>query len=376
MKQILPIFLIAIFFTSCGTKQREKSDELIHTIVYAGEEKFAAWPANNGAWSWGDNEILTGLTIGDLVLREGHNIANPKSFLSRSTDGGLTWKLESPANYVKDSLNPTELTKKLNFSHPDFALRVSCAGYHGNATPEGSFFYSYNRGKTWNGPYLFGKLNDEEELKGMELNARTDYIVEGKDECTVMMAARITGDSEESIRPFCARTTDGGLSFQFVGWINPEEKGDRALMPATVRITDNKLVTTIRIINREKEAFRVEGHESVDNGKNWKKLGKVSDNGPWGGNPPAMVKLDDGRLCCVYGHRGKCQIIARYSSDQGKSWSDEHVLRDNYYRDQFDDRDLGYPRLLKLPDGKLIAIYYWANKETPNSHIAATIWKP
>jgi hypothetical protein len=376
MQRLLSIILIAIIFSSCGTTKKECSNEPIHSIVYAGEAKFAAWPANNGAWDWGDNHILTGLTIGDLVLKKGHNIANPKSFISRSKDGGLTWELESPANYVKDSLNPTELKEKINFKHPDFALRVSCKGYHGNNTPEGSFFYSYDRGKTWMGPYSFGSLNNAEELQGMELNARTDYIVDGKDECTVMMAAREQGDSEKSIRPFCARTTDGGLTFQFVGWVITEITKNRALMPATVRCSDNKLVTTVRIINKDEEIFTVEAHESVDNGKSWKNLGKVSDNGPWSGNPPALVKMDDGRLCCVYGHRGTCQIIARYSSDEGKTWSDEHILRDNYFRDEFDDRDLGYPRLLKLPEGKLIAIYYWANKETPNSHIAATIWKP
>jgi len=40
-----------------------------------------------------------------------------------------------------------------------------------------------------------------------------------------------------------------------------------------------------------------------------------------------------------------------------------------------DERDLGYPRLLKRNDGHLVAIYYWSTKEHPY-HISATIWKP
>lgn len=375
MKHLVQATLILAIFSNCSNPRKTNTDDFIHTIVYAGEDKFAAWPANNGAWNWGDNEILTGLTIGDLILREGHNIANPKSYISRSKDGGVTWELESPLNYVKDTLYLTTLKEKIDFTASEFALRVSCTGYHGNKTPIGSFFYSYDRGKTWNGPFRFDNLNDEEELKGMELTARTDYLIEGKNECTVMMAARKAGDSN-SIRPFCARTTDGGLTFKFLSWVVPGTTNYKALMPATVRCSPEKLVTIVRTRSYDGENMWVEAYESVNNGNSWNLLGKIADNGPWGGNPPSLVRLDDNRLCCVYGHRGECKIIARYSNDEGKTWGGETILRNDYHRDQFDDRDLGYPRLLKLPNNKLIVIYYWATKETPNSHIAATIWKP
>jgi hypothetical protein len=39
-------------------------------------------------------------------------------------------------------------------------------------------------------------------------------------------------------------------------------------------------------------------------------------------------------------------------------------------------KDLGYPRLVQRPDGKLVAMYYWATKENPEQHIAASIWQP
>lgn len=38
--------------------------------------------------------------------------------------------------------------------------------------------------------------------------------------------------------------------------------------------------------------------------------------------------------------------------------------------------DMGYPRLARRTDGKLVAMYYWASSEHPQQHIAATIWQP
>ena len=38
--------------------------------------------------------------------------------------------------------------------------------------------------------------------------------------------------------------------------------------------------------------------------------------------------------------------------------------------------DLGYPRMVQRPDGKLVTIYYFTTSENPEQHIAATIWDP
>ena len=36
--------------------------------------------------------------------------------------------------------------------------------------------------------------------------------------------------------------------------------------------------------------------------------------------------------------------------------------------------DLGYPRMVQRPDGKVVTIYYFNTKDVPAQHIAATIW--
>jgi hypothetical protein len=119
----------------------------------------------------------------------------------------------------------------------------------------------------------------------------------------------------------------------------------------------------------------IDAYASNDEGREWAFLSRVGETGAHNGNPPALTRLADGRLCCVYGQRDRRQMIARYSRDEGASWSEELVLRDDYASLQ-DDQDLGYGRLFQRSDGCLVATYYWATKDRPHQHIAATIWAP
>ena len=58
------------------------------------------------------------------------------------------------------------------------------------------------------------------------------------------------------------------------------------------------------------------------------------------GNPPSLLKLADGRLCLTYGVRARpYRMQARFSGDQGKTWSEPFVLRDDGAA-----ADVGYPR--------------------------------
>ena len=92
-------------------------------------------------------------------------------------------------------------------------------------------------------------------------------------------------------------------------------------------------------------------------------------------NPPATVRLADGRIACAYGDRQVREIRGRYSSDQGATWGPEFVIRDGF-GSLDDDPDLGYVRLVQRTDGRLVAMYYWATPEHPQQHIAASIWTP
>ncbi len=61
-------------------------------------------------------------------------------------------------------------------------------------------------------------------------------------------------------------------------------------------------------------------HQTVNAGPFVSKVGHTEDGNDRNGNPPAMVRTRDGRLCCVYGNRSRRQIIARMSADSGAMW--------------------------------------------------------
>ena len=84
-----------------------------------------------------------------------------------------------------------------------------------------------------------------------------------------------------------------------------------------------------------------------------------------------MIRLADGRICLTYGVRAApYRMCAKLSSDGGKTWSKEIVLRDDG-----GGRDIGYPRSVQQSDGKIVTVYYfWDKKTGPERYIAATIW--
>ncbi len=99
----------------CATESNGNNKISMENIIVALEEgKFHGWPANNGVWAWDDGqEILVGFSYGRFVEQKGHNIEGRSedaegilSRLARSTDGGRTWMVEDPTNYVGDGIEP------------------------------------------------------------------------------------------------------------------------------------------------------------------------------------------------------------------------------------------------------------------------------
>ena len=336
-----------------------------HVILYQEPGRFGGWPANHGIWSWGD-EILVGFERAYYQSNEkGHSIVPDRPAdqgLARSLDGGETWRLEDPGELACGFENPFLPPEEINFGHPDFAMKCGGSG----------FFTSYDRGKSWQGPY---RLPDF----GRKLTSRTDYLVLGPKECIFFLSAfepKVEAGLQD--RAFCVHTRDGARTFEFLSWITGEPIAVRSVMPSTVRGSKEQLISALRrrhdMLGGDtvKPTCWIDVYHSFNGGQCWEFLSKVADTGNWNGNPPSMVRLHDDRLCVVYGYRNApFGIRARLTFDEGKTWGDEIILRD-------DGRtwDLGYPRMVQRLDGKLVTIYYYTTDHNPEQHIAATIWKP
>ena len=355
-----------------------KADDVEHVKVYYEAGRFGGWPANYGMWNWG-NEILVGYSKGwhkNLGATRHHiDREKPEEFwLGRSVDGGITWTHEHPAK--QGSLIPrgpalhgtetpglklpeiTVLKEPMDFSHPDFCLTFRMENYHGALS---RFEYSYDRGKTWKGPYALPNFG----AKGTA--ARTDYIINGKHDAHFFIT--LAKENGREGRPVCVRTRDGGVTWSLEGDIGPEPAGF-AIMPSTLRLSETELLTTLRC--REGTFRWISQWRSLDNGKTWTQEANPVDYAGEG-NPPQLNHLKDGRICLTYGQRAyPYSIRALISDDKGKTWGPHIIIRGDGM-----DRDIGYVRSIVRPDGKVVTTYYISDEKTgPERYIGASIWDP
>ncbi len=308
--------------------------------IYREPGRYAGWPANYGIWSWG-NEIVIGFTVGYADEEGGfHARDRDRPFVAmqaRSLDGGETWQVDptpcrTPGNrgilsadeHVNVDLSaaqaidlglansPEACPGGIDFSHPDFALMCARTGLGGGTLAW--FYTSVDRCNSWDGPFalpMFGQSG---------VDARTDVLITDSNECLLFLtAARVDGSEGKGV--FCARTTDGGRSFEFVSWVAQAESG-YAIMPSSVRLSDTRIVTAVRCreggTSTDPARCWIDLYASDDNGTTWSYMNQpVPDTGR-GGNPPMLIRLADGRLCLTYGvRRPPYGIRAKISEDGG-----------------------------------------------------------
>lgn len=347
-----------------------------HVTVYDNPGSFAAWPANRGIWSWGD-EILVGFTEGIWKRASSGHCIEPEcqhhGRLARSLDGGETW-FPRPVKSQRAKFEGFDAHHEpINFKAPGFAM--TCWMSHFNS---GTSFYSfsYNKGKTWSGPYALPMFG----FPGVM--ARTDYQVINKKICRLFLTGAKDRGGEGLA--FCVETNDGGLTWHGKGMIAFEIKdryGDGfTIMPSTVQLdSSEELVCCVRTRNFDGCGLTV--CRSENGGQSWDTISKPQSNMERG-NPAHMIKLADGRLMITYGAREKpFGIRAMLSEDGGKTWGWEldngkPVGNELLLRDDGETWDLGYPRTVQRPDGNCVTVYYLNSLKRERSTIEATIWKP
>lgn len=383
IKQLLTIvFLLFTFFNSNAVENKKNIQEYPHHVkVYYEKGKYGGWPANWGIWNW-EKEILVGFSQADHEDKTKSHTFNKNSSIAkfaRSLDGGVSWSIEDAYengiteatvehNIINKSIPARVLNEKIDFTHPDFAITFRMCDM---IVGPSSFYFSYNRGKKWNG--AFKLMVDFRDRNPAGIVTRTDYIIDGKNELTAFFTVGFVEGDKNWREVACVRTTDGGITWNLLSWIG--QQGINSIMPCSIRLDSKQILSVIRRTSPPKMVSFL----SNDNGNTWNQLNDpvVVDSS---GNPPALLKLKDGRLCLVYGIRksdtlaGGIGIYVAFSSDKGKTWSKPNLLRGN------DGAcwDIGYPRSVELPNGKVVALYYYNNADAGDKfrYLAATIFDP
>ena len=382
----LAAFLCAFSAASPLAAKHVRAQNVRHGVAFQQQGYFTGWPANEGSWLW-DDEIVVGFEKAQyLAQTDDHSLDRSTACLSlaRSSDGGKTWK-EQPVPEFAPPIYLEEPARVFQKGKPVKRSRQNCPGV-ADMTADGFalklrgdvFYVSYDKAHSWEGPYALPVFEEDGAL--VIPAARTQYHVLGPKSALIFMSSvgpRSEGEKAERGRTYVMRTDDGCKSFQFASWIGPDleetASGEEkkypvySVMPSVVCIGDGHYIAALR--QRIHKRKWTDIYESKDEGKTWTFLSKAEEDS---GNPPALVALKDGRLALVYGWRGKNMgVRARLSSDKGRSWSDEYILRDDAKT-----WDLGYVRAHALANGDILALYYYNTPDIPQQHIAYTVWTP
>ena len=348
-----------------------------HVVVYREAGRFAGWPANHGIWSWGD-EILVGFSRGTYKDRGPyHHIDHdrargvppgPQPRRRRHLGGRAAGAAGGARRHARDAprhssrrgprrRRPVDLPEPIDFAHPDFAMTVRMEDAN---TGTSRYYFSYDRGHTWRGPYrlpTFGQAG---------VMARTDYLVNGPSDCHLFLTAS-KPDGKEG-RPFAARTTDGGLSWRFLGFIGPEPSrlrhhaGDGPGLADGPGDDDPPQGPAAELDRRLRLARRRPDVVVPLDPRARHRRGQPAEPAPPPRRPPRLI----------YGVRARPYgIRARLSADRGATWGPAIVLRDDG-----GSTDVGYVRSVLRPDGKVVAVYYFSDRSGPDRYIGATIWDP
>lgn len=356
---------------------------MMFTTVYRKEGVYAGWPANHGAWQWGD-EFLVGFMIGayddDFGNGAGHMIKAPYSkLLARSWDGGETWDTEHPNR--KFDAKYADRPPRLDLNKADTIVRV-CGRYDTggeDCTKMGGFYISEDRGHDWRGPYAFSGLLP---------------VLGGENHCTAR-----TRHNFSHLFLSAAKENQWGTDWVFVAHhdgknfiFNPERDivlrdHYRAVMPS-ITYSGPYTLCALRRKGRGHNWIDIVRKKHGEDGWSgpWQLMAQpdelkgIADTGAFNGNPPALrsfyIRKEKDhiyRSICCYANRSARALCAVYSDDHGSTWSEPVVL------EQGDNSDIGYPQLFQRSDGLAVCVYYWvageASAENPQ-HIRACIFDP
>ena len=133
------------------------------------------------------------------------------------------------------------------------------------------------------------------------------------------------------------------------------EKGKSFFEPSTVQTKSGKLLMVLR----EEIGGYVHTCESFDHGRTWQNLRQLE---LWG-YPSHAIRLKNDNILIVYGRRKTPHgIRVAVSRDEGATWSQEIVLRDD-----LDGKDLaynlGYPSVIEYEPNRLFSVYYGEDKD-------------
>ncbi len=145
------------------------------------------------------------------------------------------------------------------------------------------------------------------------------------------------------------------------------DKSIKYYEPHAAQMPNGDILVAIRAERKEPRLRTIHLCRSTDGGKTFSRPEPTG----WVGLPPHIFATADGAVVLTYGRReAPFGIRARVSRDNGHTWGEELVLRDDGVTG-----DLGYPTTAQNARGELVTVYYMKNENSPYAaDVEYTIW--
>lgn len=160
------------------------------------------------------------------------------------------------------------------------------------------------------------------------------------------------------------RSADDGDNWDELAEIPNPLPGTRFCEPHALGLPDGRILCQLRL--EGEEYFSVWQSESADGGRTWSPAARIA-----AGSPPHLLLHSSGMLVSSYGcRRDGCGQRVMLSSDGGRSWETDYILRDDG-----PTGDLGYPSTVELSDGSLFTVYYQQPVPGAQCALLASRWR-
>lgn len=210
------------------------------------------------------------------------------------------------------------------------------------------YTYSDDEGQTWAKPKFVN-------IPGLETCSPYGRIVSATGGVLLMnlygaYTTKVPG--MEYVRPdrknyaYLVRSTDNGAS-----WGDPSLIADGYNETALLSVEGATVLAAARSIGLQ----RVDECESLDVGRTWTNPLRIT--GP-GQHPADLLRLSNGWILLLYGDRqaDDKMIHGVITRDGGRTWDiNNDIIFSRPVRGDF-----GYPSAVRLPNGKIVVMYYWA----------------
>ena len=333
--------------------------DLTHQLIYKNPHAYCAWPdikiLQNGEWV---------LAFCEAMRRPVLTHLDPSllNMLLRSEDGGQSWHgpqviagydfagMDDPGMVQLSSGLLLVNTARNRFVSLDVAASdPACASFRRDAefawagsfpVAEGTYVHrSEDGGRTWAGS---ARVDVSPYVSGYTLRS----IAELEDGSLLLPCY---DESQVPCPSFVVPSYDHGRTWRDARLLAVDETIG-FFEPALLALPGGRVLAMLR--THAEGNYHLYQCHSDDGGGAWSSPQPT----PMRGLPPHMLRLQDGRLLCVYGCRwAPFGIRACLSNDDGATWDIDNEL---VLRDDFPNGDLGYPTSVQRPDGSICTAYY------------------